>query len=164
MKRLITLIAIMIAATTGVKAQYSGFTMLNVNTAGTIKAKDTTTNADTSYLYITANASGLTIPAITYNNDIAIAWSNTQLSGTTGGTVIFQGSMSGTFSNLTADWVTLVNDKNYALTKDTTTVSGTTNGVFICPNCKWRSVRGRYISSGTQTSTMVGTAWIRPRS
>lgn len=167
MKKIMILIALLITFSTGSFAQYNGYTMLNVLPSGVIKAKDTTVNTDTSYLYFSTTsptASVLSITPISYNNDIVFQWANTQISGTSGGTVIFQGSMSGTFTNAAGDWNTLISDKNFALIKDTVTVSGTTVGTFICPSCKWRAVRARYIASGTQTSIMTGTAWVRPRS
>jgi len=130
---------------------------------GVIKAADTTINADTTYLILDTNynnGGGTTPGSISSYGDVIVNWTNTQLTGTSGGSVIFQGSMTGVFA-VVGDWVTLVCDKNGALVKDTVTVSGTTGGTFIIPNCKFRYIRARYISSGTQTSTLVGTAWLR---
>jgi hypothetical protein len=163
MKRIIAIVAILATFCTGAQAQYTGFTMVNVRPSGTTVANDTTSNTDTSYLYFaTGGVSGT--KEIKYNNDLLIKWTNTQLSGTSGGTVILQGSPTGTFTNTTGDWQTLINDKTQSVTlTDTVTVSGTTSGTFIIRSCPYRYIRARYISSGTQTSTLTGTAWVRPR-
>lgn len=161
MKRIVAIVAIATAFITSAHAQYTAFTMVNVTPAGVTVARDTTSNTDTSYLYF---ATGSAVTDIKYNNDVLIKWTNTQLSGTSGGTVIFQASPTGTFTNTTGDWETLINDKTQSVTlTDSVTVSGTTTGTFIIRSFPYRYLRARYISSGTQTSALTGTAWVRPR-
>ena len=162
MKRIIAIVAILAAFITGAKAQsqYTAYTMVNVKPSGVTVARDTTSNTDTSYLYF---ATGGAVTALTTNNDVIVRWTNTNVSGTTGGSVIFQGSPTGTFTNTTGDWSTLINDKTQSLITDTVTVSGTTSATFIIRSCPYKYIRARYISSGTQTSALTGTAWIRPR-
>ena len=140
-------------------AQVQSYTLSGMTAAGTVKARDTTTNPDTTYLVMTTNGDG----SITYPGDLVYNWTNTNISGTTGGSVIYQGSMTGTFAVATG-WTTLVNDKTGALVTDTVTVSGTTKGTLIIKNNTWKYVRARYISSGTQTSVMTGTAYFYRRS
>lgn len=168
-KSLLLVVAMTFAATAVTHGQtfIQKLHMLEQTAVGTIKAADTTVNTDTTYFildtvynYDGLSSGGTTPGMVGSYGDLVIQWTNTQLSGTSGGSVLFQGSMTGTFATV-GDWVTLVNDKNYALVKDTVTVSGTTTGTFIIPNNKFRSVRGRYISSGTQTSVITSTAWLR---
>lgn len=120
------------------------------------KSYDTTTNADTTYLVA---------GALTGYYDVVLHWINTQLSGTSGGTVIVQGSMVGGNTFL-SDWYTSKNSWTTIYTgavglTDTTTVSGTTRGEFKISANNWKYIRLRYISSGTQTSTLRGTLYLR---
>lgn len=165
MKKLIFLFALAIGIISTASAQYTPFRMICVTPQRVVKAADTAKNVDTTYLYFTTTPGVLSIPGtpITYNNDIVINYTVTQDSATAAGNVIFQGSMDTAFSNTTGNWVTLVCDKNFALIKDTGTVSGTTLGTFVIPNCKWRQVRARQTSSIGGTSSIVGTAWVRQR-
>ena len=140
--------------------QITALTCKAMDQAGTVKTYDTTVNTDTSYFSI---FTGSVLKPITTWSDIVCSWTNTTLSGSTAGSVIFQGSQTGAFLRTArGDWQTLVCDKLGALATDTVTVSGTTEGDFIIPNCKWQYIRGRYISSGTQTSTIRATCYIKP--
>jgi hypothetical protein len=127
---------------------------------GTVKTYDTTVNTDTTYLEM---FQGTTPMPITTWADVICSWTNTTLSGSTGGSFIFQGSETGAFlRTAVGDWETLVNDKVGSLVTDTVTVSGTTHSDFIISNCRYKYVRGRYISSGTQTSTPRMTCYVKP--
>lgn len=140
--------------------QITPITCRAMDQTGSIKTYDTTINTDTTYMIPYGN--GGVLPITTYS-DVVCSWTNTNLSGSTGGSVIFQGSQTGAFLRTAkGDWETLINDKAGSLINDTVTVSGTTSGTFIIANCKYKNIRGRYISSGTQTSTMRMTCYIKP--
>ena len=141
-------------------AQITPITMKAMDAAGLVKTFDTTVNTDTSYMVM---YSGSALLPITTWSDVNCNYTNTTLSGSTGGSIIWQGSQTGVFARTAkGDWETLVNDKTGSLVTDTVTVSGTTEATFIIPNCKYKYIRGRYISSGTQTSTIRGTCYIKP--
>lgn len=118
---------------------------------------DTTTDADTTYLY----------PSFGANNeygDITYAWAVVpSITGTTTGTVVVQGSQTGTFarsggSAANGDWVNLTSSTaEYTFSGS---ISGTTTiyGYCMLPNNQFKYTRLRYVTSGTQTSkiTAVG--------
>ena len=164
MKKLIFLTTILMLSLQGISCfaqpSYYSATAIVYNHAVT-QGTPTLTNTDTAtILYGDQNGK----KPITQNSDIVFTWTATQLTGTLSGQVIFQGSMTGTQPRVgQGDWQTLVNDKTQSLITDTVTVSGTTSGVFIIPNVKYKYVRGRLISGGTATSTFGGTFFNKPK-
>lgn len=112
----------------------------------TTNVNDTTVNTDTSNIYIAA--------ALGWN--ISLQFTATNVTGTTGATVIYQGS------NDNINWYTIMTDTatcNSCLA--TVTVSGLTGGATTVKSAMFRIfqfnyLRARYITSGTQTSYING--------
>jgi hypothetical protein len=146
-----------------VQAQAATYTLKGMTAAGVVKAKDTTTNTDTTYLVYSTD--GSTVGSFNYYEDITYEWVNTSITGTCAGTVIAQGSNTGTFAGPTnaGDWVTLVSDVAQYNGSSSITVSvGMLSQYFVFPNNKFKYIRLRYISSGTQTSVLTGTVRVMP--
>ena len=141
-------------------AQVIGYTLGAYTPEEVHKANDTAVNADTTYLQITTGDS-----ALHQYEDVVYEWSVVaSITGTTAGTVIAQGSETGIFSN-SGDWVTLVSDVTQYDGSSSISVGATNiTGYFILPNVFFKYVRLRYITSGTQTSSITGTAYIKPHS
>lgn len=129
-----------------------GYVSLTPYTAAFAKktTPDTTVNTDTTYLVCATTS--------VQNYPIQVDITNTKVSGTVGGSVIMQGS-----NNLTT-WWTL---KNYSTdmygTSDTTTL---TNATLTMPYglsvCRYKYLRWRFITSGTQSSVPTGTLYWCP--
>lgn len=153
MKKILSIIALFATFVCGAQTGFQRTVMTALTAIGTAKTYDTTTNVDTSYL-VTSAISGY--------GDITYYFTNTTLTGSTSGTVIVQGSQTGTFATV-GDWVTLVTDKTQSAMTDQYVVSGTTSGYYSFPKHQFKYIRIRYISAGTQTSRMTGTMYfIRP--
>ena len=147
MKKIITLLSLIVLTTIIAQAQsFKPLTLTAQKADLTACTKDTTVNTDTSYL-----VTGL----ITSYSDLEFNIVNTKLTGTSGGTIIVQGSPDN------SNWYTMVNDKTQSLINDTTTVSNTTRFQFVVKTHPYQYYRIRYISSGTQTSVMTGLVYIK---
>ena len=132
-----------------------------------IVAKDTCTNADTTYLFLyDANTGG--IKAFNEFEDLIYTWSVVPgITGTTTGTVTIEGSMTGNFSNSlqpTSDWVPMISDVTQYNGSSSISISGSALmwEYFILPKNQFKYIRIRYITSGTQTSTISGTVSVLP--
>lgn len=138
----------------GVTAQSTGSIPLKAYNANFVAkaTPDTTTNTDTTYL---ANVS-----ALTSSYDVTYQVTLTNVSGTSTGTITTQGSDDGVI------WYS-VTGSTTEVAAQTLTVS-LTSAATMSPDWKWPThffayYRVRYISGGTQTSVMVGKAWLRKR-
>lgn len=148
---------------TDATAQGVTFTLKGMTAAGTIKTKDTTTNTDTTYLVYSKD--GSTVTPFTEYEDVVYEWVNTSITGTCAGTVIAQGSNTGTFAGPTnaGDWVTLTSSTaQYNGSSSITVTTTLLSQYFVFPNNQFKYIRLRYISSGTQTSVMTGTVRVMP--
>ncbi len=145
--------------------------LIATNSAGTIKNPDTTVNADTEYLYLGAtNGSNTLINSDGHTNtfgDAVYEWNYAPVSATTG-TVIAQGSMTGTFvrsgsgviGSGAGDWCTLISDVTQYNGSSTVNFGPTaTNGVFIIPKNQFKYVRLRFVQVGTGSGSATGNAW-----
>ncbi len=152
MKRLLILLAFTCTFLGGVIAQSTrSGTLIQVNGSGITKTADTLTNTDTNYVW-----NGRTD---NYQWNVTMQFKNTQLTGACTPSMVVQGSDDAT-SMLTGNWYTL---KNYTTQtvglSDTGKVTNTTY-LFQIPNCEYKSVRVRTITSGTQTSVTSGSFWM----
>jgi len=152
MKKIIIAV-ILVAASIGSFAQSSRIgTFKNARPSGTVVSSDTLSGADTSYLW-----NGRT----DHNqwSTVSLQYVVTQLTGTTTCTMIVQGSNDAT-TPVNGTWTTLENYTTNAVgLVDTGTVKNTTY-VFQIPDCQFKSLRVRAITSGTQTSTFTGTYYL----
>ena len=111
-----------------------------------VSVNDTTTNTDTSNLFTGA--------VLGWN--VGVQWVVKNVTGTTGGTVIYQGS------NDNVNWYAVMTDTvicNSCLA--TVTVSGLTGAATTVKAALFKGfpfyyLRARYITSGTQTSYITG--------
>ncbi len=116
-----------------------------------ISVNDTTVNTDTSYLWY-GNILGW---------NIQVQWTAANVSGTTGGTVIYQGSPDN------VNWYTVLADVTQcSACTSSTTISSLTSGGKVSNAAVFKSFPFRYfrvqeITSGTQTSFVSGsiTEW-----
>lgn len=157
----------------GQVTEYKEFTMLCQRPNGTIVARDTVTDADTMYLIFdtTVNLaahSGATTKAgfpKLYSDRIYTWTAAPSITGTCAGTLIFQGSMTGTFSTSASpvsDWVTLISNTSQYNGASSFAVSNSLYfGYFILPQCQYKYVRAMWISSGTHTSALTGKCYVR---
>ncbi len=164
----VTLFVSALSFTTEASAQRrAAKTLTAILPSGTLKATDDTTSGiDTAYLALT---NGTTLTPFNEYEDVVYSWSIVpSITGTTTGTVIAEGSMSGTWSTSASpisDWVPLVSGSLQTAAFTTTSVSGTTKAWyhFTIANCLYKYVRLRFISSAaTQTSYLHGTVYILP--
>lgn len=118
-------------------------------------AGDTTVNTDTSYLY--------TVSPVNQFGDLIWKVTNTKVSGTVAGTIVFQCSSDGTASGV---WNTMKTDKTLCpfLTDTVTATDGNTAFNYLMPAHPLLYYRARIITSGTQKSVMTGSLNIRRRS
>jgi hypothetical protein len=120
------------------------------------KSLDTASNTDTTYLYFTAVSAG-------YNIHCKAVY--TRISGTAGGTLLFQGSDDN------SNWFTLANNLEGTVSSqyaDTATFSSLSSGTstkdFFYAGTKaykYKYFRIRLITSGTQTGSFAGTTYYR---
>lgn len=156
MKKIIIIATIMLS---GIMADAQTLTQpLLAYTAAYVRKStpDTLVNTDSSYL-----ATG----AIQAFYDMYFVVTNTKVSGTVGGTIVCQGSMTGGTSN--TEWNTIANNKAEApfITDTFTATNGTLRFEYHIPNHQFTYYRVRYINSGgTQSSVMTGTAYLRKHS
>lgn len=117
---------------------------------------DTTVNADTSYLTVSSSA-------LIGQYNVFIQGAVNNISGTTGGTVTCQGS------NDFVTWYACSTSsvEPSGLTSSYTISSLTSAAVssfgFYFPDHTFTYYRVRFISSGTQTSSVTGILWYRKR-
>ncbi len=152
MKKYFSICAVLMMLATSTFGQSTRSGNLSAMTAnGTLKSTpDTTVNVDTTYLYASRSDAN--------QWDVTYEWSIVpSITGTTTGTIIVQGSNTGTYA-VVGDWVTLISDVTQYNGSSSISVTGsTTIGYFIFPRCQFKYVRIRYISAGTQTSVLTGT-------
>lgn len=152
MKKLL-FVFVLLSAITSAYAQSSRTGTFNAATsAGVVKARDTTTNTDTSYLWNGRSD---------HNQwgNVSLLFVNTELTGTTTNTMLVQGSDDAT-SVTSGHWYTLKNSTvQTAGTSDTATTKNTYY-IFNIPNCQYKYLRVRNITGGTQTSVMTGTYYL----
>ena len=116
---------------------------------------DTTTDTDTTYLYPSFNSG-----ENKEFGDVQYCWVVVpSITGTTTGTVIVQGSETGTFvryqgAGSVSDWVALTSSTAEYNGSSSISISGTAPiyGYFCLPNNQFKFTRIRYVTSGTQTS------------
>lgn len=148
------------------------FALTALNAAGTVKATpDTTTNTDTTYLVLSDGSTGIK-PYNEYN-DLVYYWSIVPgITGTTTGSIVLQGSMTGTFSaseSPISDWVTLTPVTSYS-TADSVSYTSPAAGFtasrkykqFTITTNQYKYHRIRFISGGTQTSVITGRVSVLP--
>lgn len=131
-------------------------TLAGRTAAGAVKARDTTTNTDTSYLYYGSGDAN--------NWNVSLLFVNTQISGTTGNTMLVQGSNDATTA-VNGHWYTLKNSTLQSISAQAAGIADTATTVgtyfqFNIPNCQYKYLRIRNITSGTQTSVMTGSYWL----
>ena len=146
--------------------------LVPLTAAGVVNYPDTIKTNDTAYLYLGASNSTTALAngdgSTTQFGDVVYEWSTVGLTGTsTGyvGTVIAQGSMTGTFvegSGGLGDWVTLISDVTQYNGSSSIALVGSTNqfGYFILPKNQFKYVRLRVTGIGTGTVIPSGKAWI----
>lgn len=171
----IIIIALLLICGTAVaygQTQYKEYTMMSQRPTGAIVARDTVTNADTTYLvFDTVHAESHTgactkggVPKL-YADRIYTWTAVPSITGTCAGTLIFQGSMTGTFSTSASpisDWVTLISDVTQYNGASSFAVSNSLYfGYIILPKCHFKYVRAMWISSGTHTSALTGKCYVR---
>jgi hypothetical protein len=158
MKKIISILAVMLTMAAACTAQ--GTVRNNVpmqrqkiasGVVTNIFVNDTTVNTDTSFLWF-SNILGW---------NVQVQWTITNVTGTTGGTVVYQGSPDN------VNWYTVMTDTlqcNSCLA--TNTVSGLTSGATTLKSAIFKGfpyayIRVRDITSGTQTSYIAGkiTEW-----
>ena len=155
MKHIVIAIAfILCAGFANAQSNRSG-TFNQVTAAGTVKnigSNDTLSGADTAYLWNGRNDHNQW-------STVALKYVVTQLTGTTTCTMIVQGSNDAT-SATSGNWTTLENyvEGSVGLV-DTGTVKNTTYQ-FLIPNCNFKYLRVRAITSGTQTSILSGSYYL----
>lgn len=150
MKNIITAIFVLLSTVAFAQSSRTG-TMQAATAAGTIKARDTTTNTDTSYLWDARND---------HNQwDVNFQFYNTNVSGTTTASIIVQGSNDAT-SVITGTWYTLINNASQNVSAVDTGTAVTTVYSFNIPQCQYRYLRVRAITGGTQTSYLRGTYYL----
>lgn len=151
MKKLIAIIALAATTITAQAQSFRAGTFSAVTAAGTVKALDTTTNTDTTYLWdgrADHNQWGCSFQFI-----------NTQITGTTTMTVLVQGSNDAT-SAVTGNWYSLINDKTQAIGSVDSLTTKNVYSTFNLPACQYKYIRIRNITGGTQTSVMTGKWWL----
>lgn len=151
------------------------YTLTCITNAGVVEAADTASGTDTIYAKAIVNASSKADSgAVMLYSDVMYDWSVVpSITATTAGTVTFWGSNTGgNIRNIgsttnTNDWVPLVSNTTQYNGSSSISISGTTRiyGHFILPNCQFKYIVGRYVSSGVgQTSTISGTMQSRVHS
>jgi|GEM_PF-5614645 len=146
MKKLLSVLLIAATVLTSFAATAQSTYTLRPQNAGLVfVAADTTHNADTSYLFT----------QLTPGYTTALQWTNTKVSGTVAGSVTVQGSYDD------VAWYTLTTDKSQApyLTDTVSATNGNTTGLFVLQHCHFGYLRVRIITTGTQQSTLSGTAY-----
>lgn len=145
------------------------FTLTCVTNTGTVKATDTASATDTIYMKPIVNMGKADSNAIRMYSDIMYDWSVVPgITATTTGTVSYWGSNTGLNPRdigISGDWVALISNTTQYNGASTTSISGTSTiyGKLILPNCQFKYVYIRYISSGAgQTSTIRGKMYSRP--
>jgi hypothetical protein len=157
MKKYIAIVVLLLTSVLGyAQGTQRTVTLKAYTAAGVVKVRDTTTNTDTSYLWLPGGE------ANSWN--VGLNFVNTQITGTTGNTMIVQGSNDAT-SVLTGHWYTIKNSVTQSITSQALGIAdtATTVGVYFqfnVPTCQYKYLRIRNITSGTQTSVMTGTAWL----
>jgi len=147
------LIAILTFCAISVSAQsYRTGALTRLNAAGTAVSTDTLINTDTGYLWD---------GRIDHNqwSTVSLKFLCTEVTGTTGVTMVVQGSNDATTS-INGTWTTLSNytTGSVGLT-DTGAVKNTTY-IYQIPNCNYRLLRIRAITSGTQRSVLTGSYYL----
>lgn len=152
MKKILSILAILItvAATTYGQASRANQKMQRQKFVGSvpvnITTNDTTVNTDTSFVWFGS--------VLGWN--LTVQWTETNVTGTTGGTVIYQGS------NDNVNWYTLAADTtqcNACLASATIsglTAAATTTKLAIFRNFQFPYIRARLTTTGTQTSFING--------
>jgi hypothetical protein len=95
------------------------------------------------------------------NYTVTAEFTNTKVSGTVGGNIIMQGS---NVLSPAAQWVTLRSNsvQTYGLTDTVTAANGNTISMYQLIDYRFKYFRIRYISTGTQRSTLSGTLYWCP--
>ena len=152
---------IVILAVLGINAnaqngEWASQAMSGYTAALAAKSLDTASNTDTTYLYFTANGAA-------YNMHFKAVY--TRISGTAGGTLLFQASDDN------SNWFTLANNVEGMVTSqyaDTATFSSLSSGsstkdfFYVGTKAyKFKYFRIRLITSGTQTGSFAGTTYYR---
>jgi len=170
---IIAFIAIVFGIPDNAYAQRTTLSLKAMTAAGAYKATpDTTTDADTTYLYLNDGTAGA-IRAYTQYQDLVYNFNlYPSLSGTTTGAITIQGSMTGTHSVSsapTSDWVTLTPITTYSTSDSVSYTSPAAGGgvwgarmyrQFVIPASQYKYQRIRYISGGTQTSVLNGSVTV----
>lgn len=146
--------------TYGTMQGYTPLTMLCYNAAGTAKTanKDTLSNVDTGYVYIDDNA----------NFDLTFNVLVSRITGTIDSTNCVLQACVGTSHGLTADWRAVTGNTTYCATcigasAAVGTPGNTKNYIWQIPHSvgsQFTHYRIRVITTGTQTSTYLGTVTV----
>lgn len=131
-------------------------TFSSVTAAGVVASTpDTTTNTDTSYLYVNR---------YDFNqwDNVSFQFQNSEITGTVTSSMVVQGSNDATTA-INGTWYTLINDATQNVSAvDTATVADTYYS-FNIKDCQYKRLRIRNITGGTQTSAMSGTYYLASR-